>query len=75
MEVGDDAVHGELAYAIFYDGQHSHIRGDLGRMPDDSHRGFVGGNKVMMGQPVTQAKTGSDEESGGLNGKEGVKSD
>jgi ammonium transporter, Amt family len=29
--VGDDAVHGEEAYAFFYDGQRSHINGDTGR--------------------------------------------
>ena len=59
LEVGDDAVHGELAYAIFYEGQHSHIKGDLGR----------GDSGVLHGQPVGVERTASDEESN-INGKD-----
>lgn len=70
MEVGDDAVHGELAYAIFYDGQHSHIKGDLGRTPSEAHAGgMLSGNGVVMGQPVSQARQTSDEESQNGAGK------
>ena len=76
MEVGDDAVHGELAYAIFYDGQHSHVKGDLGRMPSEETGGMLSGTGVVMGRPVKR-EGGSDEESGsnGVEKVEGVKTD
>lgn len=71
MEIGDDAVHGELAYAIFYEGQHSHIEGDFGRSPTrekESSSNFPHTGTTLVGKPVHEAGSGNgssgDEEMG-----------
>lgn len=51
--IGDDAIHGEEAYAFFYDGQRSHIHGDTGRSPTygDGEMGFIMGQHPNIGGP------------------------
>jgi len=42
LEIGDDAIHGEEAYAFFFDGQRSMINVDLDKSPDDLEAGETG---------------------------------
>lgn len=73
MEIGDDAVHGELAYAIFYEGQHSHIPGDYGRSPtrEQGDGSFTGIPATIVGTaPGTNGRSSSgDEELGHTKGE------
>lgn len=63
MEIGDDAVHGELAYAIFYEGQHSLVRGNKSRGYEEEDGSFSGVPPPIMGQEVpTLAKASSSGE-------------
>lgn len=60
LEIGDDAVHGEEAYALFFEGQRSHVYGDMGPSNSVNSRSASG---AILGMPPT--KTASDEESNG----------
>ena len=74
MIVGDDAVHGEEAYALFFEGQRSHYQDDFGRSPmsHDAHSGILGsGHHGMSGAPIIgksphvgNGNKSSDEENG-----------
>ena len=65
LEIGDDAVHGEEAYALFFEGQRSHVYGDMGpSMSAESRAGMQSG--PILGMPPTKAT--SDEESNGHGG-------
>ena len=46
--IGDDAIHGEEAYAIFHDGQRSLLYGDTARRPVHGD-GELGQNMVIEG--------------------------
>ena len=47
--IGDDAIHGEEAYAIFHDGQRSLLYGDINRRPVDGD-GELGRLGIIEGQ-------------------------
>lgn len=68
LEIGDDAIHGEEAYALFFEGQRSHVYGDMGRSPT-SESGVV--SAPILGMAVGDgnanangATSRSDEENG-----------
>ena len=54
LEIGDDHIHGEEAYAFFGDGQRSHLNGDTGRSPihGDGEMGVIKGERVGTDEDV-----------------------
>ncbi|MCJ1294793.1 hypothetical protein MMC34_006351 [Xylographa carneopallida] len=72
LEIGDDAVHGEEAYAIFHDGQRSLLYGDTGRHHINDG-GEMGHMDVTEGIPVNQedrTATGSVRKDSPVSGEE-----
>lgn len=72
--VGDDAVHGEEAYALFFEGQRSHlVEGDYESSHDALSRHTKGDNGLIVGRPPITGNSSSHDEEVGVQPKlEGV---